>query len=171
MKDDLYGALVTYDGKSVGALQKIESRFRECVDYPEALIELFGNKTGHVCEGATWLFKSAAESGLFIQSSQLLMFVSAAMRCSIWSSQLHICQTAMYLNFDDMDSVALSVWLKPLLTHERPFLRAWALDALVTLADQNSDLRGDAFTALEHASHDPVASVQARVRNLRKSRS
>ena len=59
-------------------------------------------------------------------------------------------------------------WFETLLKNDRPFLRAWSMDALQKLAQQDAELAQRADTALAAAEHDPAASVRVRARRWRK---
>ena len=63
-------------------------------------------------------------------------------------------------------SAPLRLWLSPLLNHQRPFLRTWALDGLCHLP--NAGQEPEILQHLDAMENDPAASVRARARALRK---
>lgn len=87
-----------------------------------------------------------------------------------WDAQLHLCQSARRLRIAPETTASWRVWLLPLLTHKRPFLRAWALDAFCHLAEIDEALAEDAERWRARMADDPAASVRARARKLENPR-
>ncbi len=89
---------------------------------------------------------------------------------STWPAQLHVCQLVGLIAVPASSAPALASWLSSLLAHERPFIRAWSMSALSSLAMQHAEYAAQAEAAVETAKADPSASVRARARNVEKQR-
>lgn len=135
--------------------------------YIDALTELAVEPQGNVSDGATWLIKSALENGARLSPDQVGRFCEQLEALQSWAAQLHVCQSIRFLEVPRDEAAGLAGWLDPLLSHTRPFLRAWALDALYRLAKQHDSYRKDLERALSAAMDDDAASVRARARNLK----
>lgn len=160
----LRSGLALYDGKSPEILVQAANHFGDCDDYVDALIAVSIDQECRIQEGAAWLLKAALESGHVLNAEQLNRLLSGLGRVCAWQAQLHICQSAAFLEIPPDAHHCIEDWLLPLLSARRPFLRAWALNALCkTNPDQSEKY-------LDQMAGDPAASVRARVRNLRKQR-
>ena len=158
--------LAEFDGRSLSVLGEIEAQFGVHDGYLDDLIALAGDRNGAVSGGSTWLLKAYLERGGESSQSQTAEFAKQLSGITEWSAQLHVCQSVQYLRLDLGAAEILAVWLAPLLTHGRPFVRAWSLDALWRTARQHSAFSRQADAALAAAMLDPAASVRARARNL-----
>ncbi len=166
--EPLRDALTAFDGRATTILGEAEARFAEAPGYLEALIALAGEGDARVSGGATWLIKARLEAGGRLGPGETSALLTKLALITAWDAQLHLCQIARYLTFGAGDAERFSSWLEGLLTHKRPFLRAWSLDALCRVALQHEGYRARALEALEAGAQDPAASVKARVRRLRK---
>ncbi len=158
--------LAHYDGRATTILSELEAQYRSEPSYLAALIDLTAEPGGNIADGATWLIKSALDAGTAIGSDQAIALFSQMPQVRSWPAQLHLCQSVRYLPISTSSAAGLAEWLKPLLSHERPFLRAWSLDAIGWLASEHSDYDSCFRSALEAAEQDLAASVRARARNL-----
>ena len=158
--------LEEYDGRSIAALGEIEHRWSQETNYPNALLDNFNAASPIVQNGASWLFKAFVEKGGSIAAGTSEHLSRQVICLTDWSAMLHVCQSIRYLKFAEDDAGELGRWTRQLLTHNRPFLRAWALDALVHLASFDPALRPAAEMALAEALEDSAASVRTRARKL-----
>ncbi|MEL7447354.1 MAG: hypothetical protein AAGK02_16370, partial [Pseudomonadota bacterium] len=78
-----------------------------------------------------------------------------------------VCQSIRYLAIPAGHAQLVARLLAPLLNHRRPFLRAWALDALDWVARVEPGLRGQVSAAMDEAERDDAASVRARAKAIR----
>ncbi|EAQ27952.1 hypothetical protein NAP1_10173 [Erythrobacter sp. NAP1] len=166
VRRQLRARLAEYDGQSVTLLGEAEAACSRDPDYFDALIELAGSRKGHVPAGATWLIKSALEAGHKASASQADALVASLPAITGWAAQLHLCQSIGFLDIPPRHTGFVAHWLEPLLEHERPFVRAWSLDALGHLARADESLADRFETALAAGAKDDRASVRARARNL-----
>ena len=159
--------LSVYDGKATTLLGEAEAALSGEEGYLDALIGLLAEADGHIANGASWLIKSALERGGVLSEVQVEALLKHLPRLTDWATQLHICQSVRLLNVPARNAQVLADWVTGLLDHERPFLRAWSLDALGALAGQYREHSQAFNAALERAHQDQAASVKARARNLR----
>ena len=166
MRPELFEQLLQYDRKSTDSLKQVIAAFSSNPDYPNALIEFSASEHAQVACGATWLLKAFCEAGGDLSPEQAQELISNVEHITNWDAQLHICQTVGKLTIPEEGADILYAWLEPLTDHDRPFVRAWSLDALCQLALQHRKYLQKANSALQHAADDAAASVRARVRNL-----
>ena len=167
MERSLTTALARYDGKAITILGQIEAEFGNDPQYLAALVELLPSDQPHLENGATWLIKDRLERGDALSQARTDQLAAAAPALDDWQAQLHLAQSVRHLSPSLPAARILAVEMQSLLSHERPFLRAWSLDALVHLASLYEEFRAPADEALKGAEDDPAASVRARARNLK----
>jgi len=164
---NLQTALSRYDGKSVQVLGQLQAEFGDDPQYIDGLIEALHQTGKSVANGASWLLLDHLNSGKKLnerQTEQLAKSVPALME---WPEQLHAAQMVRHLELSLTSAKLLVQEMENLLTHERPFLRAWSLDALWHIAAIYPEFADRAKTALARAHDDNAASVRARARNLK----
>lgn len=164
----LEDALRRFDGKAVTILSEARAVFGDRRTFLTELVQLAGHEEPNVSDGATWLIKASLEDGIRLSSSQVEELFGRLDAVSSWPAQLHICQSIQHLEISVHQASAFADWLTPLLASDRPFLRAWSMDALQHLAKQNPTLAERAAAALNAAENDGAASVRARARNWRR---
>lgn len=161
--------LAAFDRKSPSVLTEAAAAHGSGKSYFDTLIDLSADENDSVSSGATWLIKYHAENGQALTSDQCVKLSGQLTCLTAWDAQLHICQSARLLPYPDKVAGRLLAFTRPLLAHERPFLRAWSLDLLCHLAERDHGIGSEAETALAHAEKDPAASVRARARHLGKA--
>lgn len=166
--DELRRKLSAFDHKSFSMLTEVAAAFGRARTYPGALVDLAADPDGAVSAGATWLIKHHAEAGEPLSPAQCRRLAARLGKITSWDAQLHICQSTRLLPYPAKEISVLYNWALPLLGHERPFVRAWALDLICHLADRDDAYAPPAASALDRLARDPAASVRARVRNLSK---
>ena len=87
-----------------------------------------------------------------------------------WESKLHLLQCLPYLSIPDEDRVGLEQFLDTCVRSDKKFVRAWAYSGLGELALRFPQYREAVDGMLARAGASEVASVRARIRNLRKGR-
>lgn len=167
--DALRSELAEFDGKAVSILSEIAAHNSSRASFFDDLIELIPDEEGAISDGATWLIKAHFDDGGALSKSQTDRLVAAAPKTESWQAQLHLCQTIGRCALTPAHAKKLSEWLGPLLSHKRPFLRAWSLDALSALAATDPSLSDRYKTAMAAALNDSAASVRARARNIERS--
>ncbi len=166
MDRNLKTALAHFDGKAITILGQIEAEFGNDPEYLAALVELLPSSIPNIENGATWLIKDRLERGEILSEARTDQLAAAAAALTDWQAQLHLAQSVKFLHPSKPAARLLALEMKGFLGHERPFLRAWGLDALVHLSGNLEELRASAEEALKSANEDPAPSVRARARNL-----
>lgn len=166
---DLRRDLLAFDGRNLTVLGEIAAHHEGDIGYLDGLVALADATDGRVFDGATWLLKAYLEAGGELTKLQCRMLISKLETVENWTTQLHLCQVVRYLSPNRQEAQEIVRWLLPLLSHDRPFLRAWSLDALYHVSARYSAYANRAEEALNSATRDPAASVRARAKNLRTS--
>ena len=161
-------ALARYDGKATGVLAEIRVTFGSQETFLSELVGLAAHEEAAISDGATWLIKAQLDDGARLTSSETEALLYHLYAITPWKAQLHICQSVRHLDVPMHFVTNCADWFETLLKNDRPFLRAWSMDALQKLAQQDAELAQRADTALAAAEHDPAASVRARARRWRK---
>ncbi len=167
---ELFSDLAAYDGRAVTLLSEAQVRHGARPTYLAELVALSACQEAHVADGATWLLKASAEQGKPPMPDETEALIDNLKTMSSWPAQLHVCQLVGLIAVPASSAPALASWLAGLLTHERPFLRAWSMSALSSLAMEHAEYAAQAAAAVENAKADPSASVRARARNVEKER-
>ncbi len=168
---ELEEALARYDGKATDILLEIRAVFGDRESFLSELVGLAAHDDAAVSDGATWLIKARLEDGARLTGSETDALLGRLQAIASWQAQLHICQSLQRLAVPEPLTEAVADWLTPLLTSERPFLRAWSMDALQELASRNASLAASAEAALDAALQDSAASVRARARRWTEAKS
>ena len=166
LAEEIRARITAYDRRSPSVLSEAETHFRTCERYPDALISIVDSQDASVSSGATWMIKSLLEQGQGLSTKQCDALVDRLSGITEWDAQLHVCQLIRHLETSDGHVDRLVDWLRPLLNHRRPFLRAWSLDAVCHIAKQHPAYESLATEHLDGALTDTSASVRARARNL-----
>lgn len=169
LEDRLREALNTFDGNNISSLGETEARFWHAPGYAEALISLCQDPEDRFQTGASWLLKSHLEHGGSLHPDQVSDLVDQLGKTTAWAACLHLCQLIRHVDLSPAEAKNLARWAMTLCEHDRPFVRAWALDALCYAAETSPDLLPIARDQLAKSDADPKASVKARARNLRKA--
>ncbi len=164
----LEDALASFDGKATTILTEIRAAFGDSRSFVSDLVRLAAHDEAHVRDGATWLIKALLDDGIRLTPSQTDDLIGRLSDAPSWQSQLHLSQSIRHLEIPEHLAEGCADWLTPLLHNDRPFLRAWSMDALQHLVRSDPNLAGRAETALSVAEQDPAASVRARARACRK---
>lgn len=167
VRDVLLMELASFSGSEISLLGEVEAKLQTRPEYVSALIELCGRETGAIDTGVTWLLKSHLERGRRLDSDMQTQLLERLADIRAWAACLHLCQLVRYLDLSSVSSGKIVIWAENLCTHDRPFVRAWALDALCFASNTVSSFQALAKKRFEHAESDPKASVRARARHLK----
>lgn len=159
-------AMDTGQPLAVSELEDICAQFGHRDDFADTLILLAADAADPVSSAATWLIKHVLERGKILSPGQTGKLIEHLPAITAWGAQLHVCQSIRFLAIPPNYAAALLGWLRPLRRHDRPFLRAWALDATCEVAAQRGNAMPEARAALDAALTDPAASVKARARTI-----
>ena len=151
---------------AVSELARLSDMYRGQPGYIDTLILMSADHQDQVSNASTWLLKRALETGSRLSQAQTKTLIERLPAITWWGAQLHLCQMIHFLDLPANYAAPLIVWLRPLRKSDRPFLRAWALDATCEIARQRENFTPEALAALEAALHDEAASVKARARRI-----
>lgn len=148
---DMMTVLQCWDGKTTASLQSVVRGLKP-QDY-DALLAACRDEDEKTGRAASWVLKAAYENGLTD-----IPYPADLLRETLhWEIALHLLQSVRHAK---VTMPAENV--QPYLTHQKPMVRAYALDAYVALSGADAD------AVLKQAAADPAASVRARARNLAK---
>lgn len=162
--DNLRAELAAYDGRSPTILSELSARHRSDADFLSDLVRFVSDATPVISEGATWIIKAELEAGQTLSPHDVQRLIRALDGVTAWQAQLHICQSLRYIPVQQDQTGELETWLNGMLDAPRPFLRAWAVDALCKVHGPSAQT----MALLLQMETDKAASVRARVRNLKK---
>lgn len=162
----LRALLSKFDGRTTTILSGIEAVHGQEEGYTNSLIFLVGDGETNQSDGATWLIKAWLEQRKPFSKVQSHELIQRLPLIHSWQSQLHMCQSIRNLTICASDASHVCDWLHCLLSHEKPFLRAWSLDALLVIAKTHEIYSTLAAKALNSGLEDEAPSVRARARSL-----
>lgn len=171
MTASLRDALLAFDGKAVSCLSEASAKFKAAPDYLSQLVALAGVREAEIAAGATWMLKDHLEHGGSLPRDLVAPVLQTLTSMPSWSAILHILQSVRYLDLRDVNDPAIFEAIVGFTRHERPFLRAWAVDALCHWSTVHPNVQRQAEYALKRAGNDPAASVRARARKIAKDMS
>lgn len=166
MSETLEDHLIGVDSNAVGRLSELRSRFRDTPNFLHDVLRLCCDERSEVADSATWILKSEIDDGAKLTSDQIEMLTTRLNAITSWQAMLHVCQISGRMDVSQQQARCLVEWALPLTYHERPFLRAWSLDAVVMLATRFEENKTRADVVLKEALTDRAASVRARARKL-----
>lgn len=173
MPDTLSEAVIErvleFDGKTTGSLEAACKAAGQDFNRFERLFALAASQDTRLQIAATWTLRKLLELGAEMTAAHCAAFVEIAAAQTAWEAQLHIAQSVQFIRNEDLNAQQLTEIIMPWQESKRPFLRAWTIDALCHLAQQDAALTPLAKSLMAKGETDPGASVRARVRNLRKS--
>lgn len=155
-----------FDGKNITVLAEARVACGSAPGYLEELVALCADPRASVADGATWILKAELEDGLALPQEMTARLVASLDGVQSWQARLHLCQSVEALDLSADQAETVIRWAQALSNHDRPFLRAWSLHVIVTLARRFDSHRAEAEAALAAAEADPAASVRARARRL-----
>lgn len=168
MNTELRAALAGFDGKAISYLSETGVTYGDASDYLASLVDLASVRDAHIDSGATWLLKEHLERGGALPPAMVSALLQALAGEPSWGAALHILQSVRFLDLTAVNVVPSADLICRYTQSERPFLRAWATDAIWRIAKTNPHLKPQSEAALAAAKDDPAASVRARARQLIK---
>lgn len=166
---NLRSALESFDGKTTSTLEAIADRASREGDTILQLCEITVDSEPRIQVGATWLLKRFAEEGLDFSTAQAAEVLELLEGVRQWEASLHVLQLLPFLEIPQARAAVLSSRLTELVSHENKFVRAWAYNGLVVLADQHQVFREEVTKQIRGVASTEAASVKARIRNAEKA--
>ena len=119
---------------------------------------------------ATWLLKKGLEEGLQLGSKQVTRLLKQAASLDNWQARMHLLQVLEYLSIPQSSADALHQYLTDCLQEKNKFIRAWAYQGFVTLAEQFDSYQQETDEIIEKAMLEEAPAIKARLRNRLKHR-
>lgn len=156
--------LFDVDVRDTSCLRMIYDKHQNQANFLGDLIDICA--TDEIAQSATWLMKRHLESGCQATSDECSKLVSILESASDWQTKLHILQSIRYLKMPSDCRNRCYRIVRGLTLHHRPFVRAWAYDAVYAIGQQDNEMRQEAMRCFHNAESDSSASVRARFRNI-----
>jgi hypothetical protein len=160
----LRAALSEFDGKAITLLCEAKAQLRDAPGFFAALCDLTDDDDAMIQAGSTWLVLQSVKCGDLGLVETMTAITPRLGRLSHWAAILHMLQAIDLYDTAMPDGPALAAFAQYHLASERPFVRAWAVNALCVLAVHHPELHSAADAARTAALNDKAASVRARAR-------
>ena len=165
--DALTQALLEFDGKSTGALERFAAAHQPDARLIAALCDFAGGADRNVQAAATWLLKRYGVTGAQLSSGQTETLLRLLLQETGWLTRLHILQMMDTFVVPSPLAAPLMEALASQAGGANTFIRAWSVHGAAALADQHPAYRDRAFDLLAQAEQDGAPSVRARLRRTR----
>ncbi len=160
--------LVEFEPTAISILSEARFECRGDPDFHQSLVELCTDSRPNFADGASWMLKAELEDGHSLEVF-LVEWLAVKLNCiPTWAAKLHICQSVGMLELDRAQAIRFKDWALTLTQSERPFLRAWSIDALFQCGIQHQDLEAFARETINDGVNDGAPSERARARKLQK---
>jgi hypothetical protein len=161
-------ALSDFDGVALSILSEAQVKLRQEEDFLSNLVKLSVDEDGNISVGATWILKAEIDQGTRFSHDIEEKLLLSLDKIVSWQSVLHICQIMDQLHLSEKQAETVIKWAKAYTKHERPFIRAWSMHAIVVAGRTHNKFSDIVESHLKSAEEDHAGSVQARARQLRK---
>lgn len=163
----LAARLACFDGKDVTPLCALVDDVDPAGDDLAELCDLA--RRPELTDAATWVVKNAAERhDLRFGARDSARLLALLDRVTSWGATLHVLQLVRRATITKARKDGVQRAVLEATEHARPFVRAWAYDALAHLADAHAELRRQAVALFDHAAEHDTAAIRARIRDLRE---
>lgn len=159
-------ALLEYDGKQTATLERFVATNEPTSDLLRQLVELSASTEPNVANGVTWLLRAYLDAGATLSPELIRDFVDRLSEIDDQWARLHAYRIIGLVEIGEADADRVVSFLNDGIAGARPFLRAWATDALYRVAAQHPRFETEADAALRKALEDPAPSVRARARRI-----
>ncbi len=157
----------SWDGKSKSDIQSIYDQYFEKEGFVIELIDMLA--IPELEKGASWLLKAFIDNGGSFSEAESLKVLGHLKALSAWETKLHFLQILHAIKILNRFKQDIENFLRPLITSENKFVRAWAYNGFYLLAKAYPEYQKEASQFFEMAMRDEAASVKARIRNIMKS--
>ncbi|MAK61138.1 MAG: hypothetical protein CMK09_09195 [Ponticaulis sp.] len=164
--DSLRAKLADFDGNAVSYLSETAAGFRDDPDFHLACLHLMADLAPLIQRGASWIWLDHVRTAKTITPAELDQLLPVLDQITDWGAALHLLQAFDHYPGGSTDPAQLARFFDTYLGHKRPFLRAWAVNALCRLAIYHTAFKPAAQAAHADALKDPAASVRARARKI-----
>ena len=164
-KARLRAAIRDFDGKAMSLLCEAKVQLRDTPGFWDALYSLTNDEEPLIQAGSTWLVQQSLKCGDLTLAGIAMAVTPRLGELTHWGAILHMLQALDACDRPLPEGPALARFAQTHITHTRPFVRAWAINALCVLAIHHPEFREAAETARDNALNDTAASVRARAHN------
>ncbi|MCO7225957.1 hypothetical protein [Pleionea sp. CnH1-48] len=158
--------LQQWDNKDLDVLSGIYAEYHSSSRFVSSLLNYLSE--GSLQTAASWLLLHHLAQGANLSKKQSLKLFEQMSHLAHWQSCLHVLQSIQYLSIPSDGESLLYSFARAQLDSPNKFVRAWSYDALIRLADIESDYREEVASFVAMANRDEAASVKARIRQLTK---
>lgn len=168
LKQDMINALHDFTGSEISLLSEARVRLHKEDAFIAATASLLTEEDDLLQRAGGWLLLETVRAGEHSAGTVLSLIAKDVMQLSDWQAVLTILQMFDELDVPVTGADDLAGFATGYLTHKRPFLRAWSMNALCRLSHHHPHLLPAARTAHNAAISDSAASVRARARNTKR---
>lgn len=161
---DLLDGLRQGDGVTKAQLTRVAENHRPDRATAQVLTDVLAGRDVRAQDAATWIVLSWARRGFTLPEAMVSALCAYAATLEGWQSRLHLCQLLRLVTLTPVSRRTVLPFLTRAARDDRPFLRAWALDARFHITPG----RAGRARLLACAASDPAAAVRARARQLAK---
>jgi hypothetical protein len=159
--------LLSWDSRSADQINEIYDRQITDTQFIEHLLNSLEKPA--LQSGATWLLKKHLTDKHKLDTHQVSRVFKTAPQLQGWQARLHLLQSISYLVIDNKEKGTVERFLRDCLQDSNKLVRAWAYSGFYELALQYPEYRRETLHFMQLASTDEPASVQARIRQIRKA--
>lgn len=165
--DALTQALLEFDGKSTGALERFAAAHQPDARLIAALCSFAEGADRNVQAASTWLLKRYRVAGADLSPGQTEALLRLLLQETSWLTRLHILQMMDTFVVPSLLAASLMEALASYACGANTFIRAWSVHGAAAVADQHPVYRDRVLDLLAQAEQDGAPSVRARIRRTR----
>ena len=159
-------ALKNFDGSNLNPLKLALSENVDCPETLEVLLDRMESGSDTERIGASWILLNRVSLRPWIGAEEQAKALGTLAEDSPWQALLHVLQLLPALPLSRRDCQMIFPVVVELTRHSRPFVRAWAHNAVYAVANWEPTLRAKAERVLLQGSRRDSASVRARLRSV-----
>lgn len=163
----LHAALSLYDGRHTDLLERIAADHTGEPGWIDALLDAAEPPEGTARSGAIWLLRHARRRHQDLTPDQARRIIALLAQDRHWEQTLNLLQILDTMPIPAESVPRLLRFLDAAAAHERPFVRAWAISALIKIGGDLSEHRRRIADLADRAESQGPASVRARIRRAR----
>ncbi len=166
---NLLSELKKFDGKRIQPLEKIALQVAGDSQLVSLLIGAAESDDLRTQTAATWVLRRVREDGHAFSDAQCSEILKLISSVDDWEARLHLLQLLPQINLPkDLEETLFRTIANFLDSEENKFVRAWSYNALISIADQASQLRDETSRYVSRGQREEAASIKARIRNAAK---
>ena len=162
--DELTQALLDFDGKSTGVLERFAASYQPEAKLIADLCDFAASDDHGLQAAATWLLKRFGVTGADLSPEQTEVLLRLLLQETSWLSHIHVLQMMDTFVVPSALAAPLLVALTAQTRGANTFIRAWSVHGAAVLADQHPAYRERVRDLLAAAEQDAAPSVRARLR-------